>query len=250
MHLRQLLPREYLPAELRSKTLLHLGAILATIVVGTIVFSFVDSETLGDSLYYIVMVMTLIGAQNPRTFGGQIIGIVVAVISVGVLVSFMTQILGPAALAQYWEGHRFRRVSRMKDHIVLCGNSATARALISRIPKDRLVVVVKDHAVADSLVASGVVAIAGDYETAETLRRAGIESSRAVIAASIEDSENAFVCLTSKTVAPSVPVLALVSTEENVAKLEEVRADHIIAPALLGATEVLKVLPPSVVGSG
>jgi voltage-gated potassium channel len=228
--------------------MLHLAAVLATAVAGTIIFSVVDNQGLGDSLYFIVMVMTLTGAQNPHTFAGEVIAIVVAIVSVGVLVSFMTQILGPAALAQYWEGHRFRRVSRMKDHIVLCGNSATARALISRIPKDRLVVVVKDHAVADSLVGTGVVAIAGDYETAETLRRAGIDTSRAVIAASIEDSENAFICLTSKTLAPSVPVLALVSTEENVAKLEEVQADHIIAPALLGATEVLKVLPPSIAG--
>ena len=135
----------------------------------------------------------------------------------------------------------------MKDHIVLCGSSATARALIARIPKDCLVVV-KDQGTADALVGSGVPAIAGDYETAETLQRAGVDVSRAVIAASIEDSENAFVCLTAKRLAPSVPVLALVSTEENAAKLEEVRADHIIAPALLGATEVLKALPPGVSG--
>jgi Trk K+ transport system NAD-binding subunit len=42
-----------------------------------------------------------------------------------------------------------------------------------------------------------------------------------------------------------VPVLALVSSEENAAKLEEVRADHIIAPALLGATAILQALQPT-----
>lgn len=250
MHPRLLLPHEYIPKELRSKTVTHVAAILATVVVGTIVFSIVDGQSLGSSLYFIVMVMTLIGAANPQTFAGDVVAIVVAVISIGVLVSFMTQVLGPAALAQYWERHRFRKASRMKDHIVLCGYSATARAVIERMPKDRLVVLVKDKAVADTLVTAGTAAIAADYETAEALRQAGVGASRAVIAASTDDAENAFVCLTSKKLAPAVPVLALVSSEENAAKLEEVHADHIIAPALLGATAILDALRPIRAGAG
>lgn len=249
MRLGELLPRSFLPKELRSKTLLHVGAILATVLVGTFVFATVDGEGLGDSFYYVVLVMTLIGAQNPHTFAGEIVGVVIAVISVAVLVSFIAQVLGPAALAQYWEGHRFRKASRMKDHVVLCGYSATARALIERMPKDRLVVVVKDKAIADSLTVTGIAAIAADYETADALRKAGVGDSCAVIAASLEDSENAFVCLTSKQLAPSVPVLAMVSSEENATKLEEVHADHIISPAVLGATEFLKALGPRSSGS-
>jgi voltage-gated potassium channel len=190
------------------------------------------------------MVMTLIGAQNPNTFAGEIVAIVVAIVSVGVLVSFMTQILGPAALAQYWEGHRVRKARRMKDHIILCGDSDTARVLLERIPKDRLLIVAKDRARAESLTGSGFAVVAGDYETAEALRRAGIETSRAVIAASAEDSENAFVCLTAKTLAPNVPVLATASNEENLDKLRAVRADHIVSPALLSAAEILRTLAP------
>lgn len=244
MHPGQLLPRHYLPAELRSKTLLHLAVVLATVVIGTIVFSVVDQEAPGDSLYFIVMVMTLVGAQNPHTFAGEIVGIVVAIVSVGVLVSFMTQILGPAALAQYWEGLRVRKARRMKDHIILCGDSDTARALLERLPKDRLVVVAKDKARAESLTGSGFAVVAGDYETADSLRRAGVEASRAVIAASEEDSENAFVCLTAKALAPNVPVLATASSEENLNKLRAVRANHIVSPALLSAAEILRALAP------
>ena len=242
MHPRQLLPRAYLPAELRSKTLLHVAAVLATVVLGTIVFSFVDQESLGDSLYFIVMVMTLIGAQTPRTFAGEVVGIVVAIVSVGVLVSFLAQILGPAALAQYWEGLRVRKARRMKDHIILCGDSDTARVLLEKLPKDHLLIVAKDKARAESLIESGFAVVAGAYETADYLRRAGIETSRAVIAASFEDSENAFVCLTAKSLAPHVTVLATASNEENLDKLRAVRADHIVSPALLSAAEILRTL--------
>ncbi len=239
---RRLDPIPYIPGELRSKTLWHVVAILVLVVVGTLVFSFVDHQGLGDSFYFIVMVMTLIGAANPTTFAGELVGVVVAVLSVGVILSFMAQILGPAALSAYWEAHRVRKASRMKNHIVLCGYSDTARVLLKNLPKDQVLVVVKDKATVDALSEQGATAFQGDYETVDVLRKAGVSESRAVIAASPEDSENAFICLTSKKLASGVPVYATVSSQENLEKLREVKADHIISPALLSAEAILQGL--------
>jgi voltage-gated potassium channel len=236
-----------LPGELRSKTASHLAAILVIVVVGTLLFAFVDGQSLGDSLYFIVMVMTLIGAANPHTFAGELVAIVVAVLSVGVILSFMTQILGPAALGAYWEAHRVRKASRMKNHVVLCGYSDTARVLLNSLPKDQVLVVVKDKPTVDLLTERGVAAVQGDYESVEVLRNAGVSESRAVVA-STEDSENAFICLTSKKIARDVPVYATVSSQENLEKLREVRADHIISPALLSADAILKGLAGSASG--
>ncbi len=242
--MRRLRPAGSVPGGLRTKTAVHLVAILVLVVAGTVVFAVVDGQSLGSSFYFIVMVMTLIGAANPNTFAGELVGIVVAVLSVGIILSFMTQILGPAALTAYWEAHRVRRASRMKDHIVLCGFSDTARVLLNRLPKDQVLVVVKDKPTADALTEQGAAAIQGDYETTDVLRKAGVEACRAVIAASPEDSENAFICLTSKRIARQVPVFATVSSQENLEKLREVRADHIISPALLSADAILKGLSP------
>ena len=239
---RRLSPMPYIPGELRSKTITHLVAILVIVVAGTLVFAFVDGQPLGQSFYFIVMVMTLIGAANPNTFAGELVGIVVAVLSVGVILSFMTQILGPAALTAYWEGHRVRKASHMKNLIVLCGYSDTARVLLKNLPKDQVLIVVKDKPTVDALTEQGAAALQGDYETVDVLRRAGVPESRAVIAASPEDSENAFICLTSKKIARGVPVYATVSSQENQEKLREVRADHIISPALLSAEAILKSL--------
>jgi len=244
----RLSPLGYIPGELRSKTVSHLVAILVLVVAGTLVFALVDGQSLGSSFYFIVMVMTLIGAANPNTFAGELVGIVVAVLAVGVILSFMTQILGPAALTAYWEGHWVRKASRMKNHIVLCGYSDTARVLLKNLPRDQVLVVVKDKPTVDALTEQGAAALQGDYETVEVLRKAGVADSRAVIAASPEDSENAFICLTSKRIARGVPVFATVSSQENLEKLREVKADHIISPALLSAEAILKDLsgtPPS-----
>ena len=235
----------WFPAELRSKTALHLAIILAVVVVGTVVFAAVDGQSLADSFYFVVMVMTLIGAANPHTFAGQLVGIAVAVVSVGVILSLMTQVLGPAALTAYWEGHRLRKVSRMKDHIVLCGSSDTARVLLRHLPKDQVIAVVKDREAYEALSEAGVTALEGDYETAEVLRKAGVAESRAVIAASKQDSENAIICRTAKKIAHQVPVFVTVSSQENVDKLKEVHADHIISPALLSADAILRDLKAS-----
>ncbi len=242
---RRLNPLAYIPRELRSKAVTHLAAILLLVLVGTLVFAWVDGQSLGSALYFIVMVMTLIGAANPNTFAGELVGIVVAVLAVGVILSFMTQILGPAALTAYWEGHRVRKASRMKNHIVLCGSSDTARVLLRQLPKDEVLVVVKDKATADALAERGSAALQGDYETLEVLRKAGVEACRAVIAASSVDSENAFICLTSKQIARQVPVFATVSSQENLEKLREVKADQIISPAILSADAILRGLGAS-----
>ncbi len=237
-------PLAHLPVELRSKTVAHLAVVLAVVVVGTLVFAAVDGQSLADSFYFIVMVITLIGAANPHTFAGELVGIAVAVVSVGVLLSLMTQVLGPAALTAYWEGHRLRRVSRMKNHIVLCGSSDTARVLLRRLAKDQVLAVVQDKPTYDALNEAGVAVLLGDYQTADVLRKAGVAECRAVIAASEEDSENAFVCLTAKAIARDIPVFVTVSSQENADKLKEVRADHIISPALLSADAILKGLSP------
>ena len=240
-------PMGYIPAELRSKTLAHVAAILVLVVAGTIVFALVDGQSAADSLYFVVMVMTLIGAANPHTFGGELVASVAAGLSGGSVLSFMTQILGPAALATYWEARRVRKASHMKNHIVLCGYSDTARVLLRHLPKEDVLVIVKDKASLDALAEGGATAMQGDYESTEVLRMAGVAESRAVIAASPVDSENAFICLTSKRIARDVPVFATVSSQENVEKMREVKADHIISPALLTADAILQRLsgPPS-----
>ena len=185
--------------------------------------------------------MTLIGANyTPATLAGKALAGVVAVVSVGVILSFMTQVLGPAALHNYWASLKAKKVSRMKNHIVLCGFSDTTRVLLRSLPREQVLVVVKKGETAEALTALGVPVLHGDYE--EILRQAGVAESRVVVAASDEDSENAFIRLSSKHVAPSIPVVATVSSQENQNKLREVKADHMISPALLSAAEILKIL--------
>lgn len=236
-----------LPKELRSATLLHVLVILATLLLGSLAFSLAEGYPFGSSVYFMIMVMTLIGAgYQPLTAGGMAVAAVVAIVSVGIILSFMTQVLGPVALDVYWRGLRARKVSRMEQHVVVCGFSDTAKVLLHRLPKEGVLFAVKERESMEQLSTEhGVAVVLGDYTTSEVLRKAGVERARAVVAVSDSDAENAFVCLTAKKLAPRVPVIATVSSEENKEKLDEVGADRILSPALLTADSILGLLPPA-----
>ncbi len=230
---------------LRSSTFLHVAVILATFLVGSALFALAEGIPVADGAYFMILLMTLIGANYaPHTGAGMAIAAGVAILSVGIILSFMTQVLGPITLDVYWKGLKARRVSRMEHHVVVCGFSDTAKALMSRLRKEEVLFVVKDRDSMEFLSEHGAVAVLGDYTTSEVLRKAGVAKGRAVVAVSPVDSENAFVCLTSKKLAPGVPVIATVSSEENQEKLDEVGADRILSPALLTADSILASLRP------
>lgn len=216
--------------ELRNKTVFHLVVILVAVVLGTVAFSLVDSQSVVDSFHYIIMAMTLIDAKNPNTLGGELVGVAVAIVSVGVILSFLPQVLGPTALSACRESHRAGKVSRMQNHVIVRGFSDTALALLNSVPKVQVLVLVKDKPSFDALAERRLPAIQGDYETLKVRRRTGVPESRATIAASPEDSENASIYLTSKKLARPFRVFATVSSQENLEKLKEVKADHIISP--------------------
>jgi len=232
-----------IPENLVPKTRFHVLVIITTLFVATFLFAYFEGYPLLDSFYFIVLIMTLIGATySPATVGGKVLVIVVAFMSVGVLLSFLTQVLGPAALGNFWENLRTKRVSLVKNHVILCGYSDTTKVLIRQLPKGEVLVIVKDRETEEALVSHGIAVIRGNYESEDILRKAGVAESRAVVAASGVDSENAFVCLSAKHLAPSVPVVATVSSEENEGKLKEVGADNIISPALLSASAILDLV--------
>jgi voltage-gated potassium channel len=232
-----------IPENLVPKTRFHVLVIVTTLVVSTFLFAYFENLPLLDSFYFIVLIMTLIGANySPATVGGKALTIVVAFMSVGVILSFLTQVLGPAALSNFWEHQRTKRVSHVKNHVILCGYSDTTKALIRQLPKGEVLVIVKDRETEDALVSRGIAVLRGNYESEDLLRQAGVSDSRAVVAASGVDSENAFVCLSAKHLAPSVRVVATVSSEENEGKLREVGADTIISPALLSASAILDLV--------
>ena len=213
------------------------------LVTGSVVYARMENLSFLDASYTVVMITTLIGSgRDPTTVGGKLFLMALALTSAGVFLSLVVQVFGPALAASLYKEWRMKKSVESDGHVILCGMTGTSKSLLSRMKGrgDReVVVLVKDEKEGLEPSEEGFTVIAGDFTTKKVLEQAGIERAAFLIAASDDDAENAFACLSAKLMNPKVRVLVRVSVEENREKLEEVGADVIISPAVLAAEAIL-----------
>jgi voltage-gated potassium channel len=234
----------------RRKALkLHALLVILMLVTGSVVYARIENQPFINSAYTIVMITTLIGSnRDPETVAGKLFLMALALTSAGVFLSLVVQVFGPALAASLYKEWRMKKSVESDGHVILCGMTGTAKSLLARMkghPDREVVVLVKDEKEGIEASEEGFTVIAGDFTTKKVLEQAGVERAAYLIAASDEDAENAFACLSAKLMNPKVRVLVRVSVEENREKLEEVGADVIISPAVLAAEAILAGLSES-----
>jgi voltage-gated potassium channel len=221
----------------------HAFVVLTMLVSGSLIYSKVEGLSFLDSLYSVVMITTLVGSnRDPQTTAGKIFLMMLALTSAGVFLSLVAQVFGPALAASLLQEWRMKQTVEADDHVILCGMSHTAKALLHRLAGKPVVILVHDERDGAIPTDEGFTVIAGDFTTKKLLEQAGIGRASVLIAASDDDAENAFACLTAKLLNPKVRVVARVGVEENREKLEEVGADVIVSPSVLAADAILRGL--------
>lgn len=233
-------PEEQLQRILRKLALL-LCVIVLVLVLGSTLYARIENIPFVDSLYNVVMVMTAIGGDPPRTVGGKCFMMVVALLSVAMLVTVLTQIGQLVLRREFLSVIHDWRSRGMKDHTIVCGTSHTSFELLNRLPHDKVVILVKTQEEAHRIQREhpGIVVHACDFTTSKALVHAGIEHAAMIIAGSEHDAENAFTCLSAKKLNKKAKVIARMSRTENREKLQDVGADAIISPAELAADAVM-----------
>lgn len=153
----------------------------------------------------------------------------------GILMVFATL---PLVLIPYLED-RFavsppERVT-LEDHVVLCGFSSRGRAIVEELIAEGVeYVVITSEEIATDLTADGLTAISGDPEAEADLRRASVESARAVIM-DAGDETNAAIALAVDDVASGVETISYVEDGSNREYLEYAGVDRVLSPReLLG----------------
>ncbi len=228
---------------------LHALLVIAMLGTGSVIYMLLEHIPFIDSLYAVVMITTLVGSnRDPQSFAGKVFLMCLALTSAGVFLSLVAQVFGPALAASLYKEWRMKKCVESDGHVILCGATGTAKSLLARLkhtPDREVVVLVKDEKDGAEASDEGFTVIAGDFTTKKVLEQAGIERAAYLIAASDDDAENAFACLSAKLMNPRVRVLARVTVEENREKLEEVGADVIVSPAVLAAEALLAGLEVS-----
>jgi voltage-gated potassium channel len=226
---------------------LHAVLVVSMLATGSVVYALVEQVPFLDALYTVVMITTLVGSnRDPQTVAGKLFLMVLALTSAGVFLSLVAQVFGPALAATLLQEWKMKQSVEADDHVILCGASQTATALRARLEGRHVVVLVHDEKDGVTPADEGFPVFAGDFTTKKVLEQAGISRACVLIAASDDDAENAFACLTAKLLNPKIHVVARVGLEENREKLEEVGADVIVSPSMLAADAILNGLEKAV----
>ena len=227
-------------------------ALVATVViVGTIGYRLFGLGW-GDALYMTVITVTTVGYREllEPTGWNSLFTVVIIVTGVSTVLYTFTltvQAVVEGQLREFVGRRRMdRRIEGFRGHTVICGWGRVGRAVADDLRRAGHQVAVVDSN-DDLLRDLDMPVICGDATADSTLRAAGVEHARALVAAIDADAENLMVTLSARTINPNLFIVARARADESIAKLTRAGADRVVNPQELGAARMATfVVQPNV----
>lgn len=161
--------------------------------------------------------------------------LVVGVSTVLYTFTLVVQLVVEGQLSEFVGRRRMdRQINQLRNHTIVCGWGRVGAAVAHDLHIEGHDVVVVDEN-ADRVRDLPFPTVVGDATRDETLRAAGIEHARALIAALEGDAANLFVTLSGRDLRSDLFILARARADESVGKLEHAGADRVVNPQELGA---------------
>jgi voltage-gated potassium channel len=238
--------------------LVRLGIVIVGVLfAGTIAFAVSEDLSPWEAFRWSLDIVATVGsAAHPKTTAGEVTSTLLIVLGVGTLfygLVTVTEFFVAGHLAELLHERRTQRmIDATSDHFIICGfgrvGQQVARDL--RAAGARYVVIDPDPENLAKASGIGVRVIEGQASDDESLRRAGVERARAVIACVDSDAENIFITLTVRELNPGAAVVARASVEDSEAKLRRAGADRVISPYKSSGSEMARLaLHPQISGA-
>ena len=138
-----------------------------------------------------------------------------------------------------------KQIAQLQDHIILCGIGRVGMQIAAELyrSQESFVVVDQNHEELERLRRLGdILYVRGDATRDETLRLAGIERAKGLIAALSDDKENSFVVLSARSLNANLRIVARLVEEENAEKLRRVGANEVVSPNTIGGVRMASMM--------
>jgi voltage-gated potassium channel len=241
-------------SRLAKRLLYILVAIAATLTIGTVGFSLIGGYPVFDAFYLTLTTMTTVGygdtfSHSTRLFNAFLI--IFGVTTIFIAIGAMTQTIIEFELGDALGKRRNKRmIDKLKDHYIICGFGRVGRGAAAELQHAEVPFVVVDrepHRVESAMLA-GMLAVAADATSDETLHQIGIERARGLVAALSTDADNLFVLLSAKGLNPKLYVATRAAEEGAEEKMRRAGADAVFAPySITGHRLAQSLLRPHVV---
>jgi len=213
-------------------------AILCTLAFGTAGFVIIEGYPVFDAFYMTLTTVTTVGYGEIRTLShaGRIFNSFL--ISFGVLVIFlaigaMTQTAIELELNQFFGKRRVKNmIEKLEGHYIVCGFGRLGRGAADELRRAGVpfVVIDRDEERVERAMKLGMLSVAADASSDETLRDVGIERAKGLIATLASDADNLFLILSVKALNSRLHLAARVDAEASEQKMRRAGADFVFAP--------------------
>ncbi|UCG05653.1 MAG: potassium channel protein [Desulfobacterales bacterium] len=225
------------------------------IILGTAGYMLIEDWGILDALYMTVITISTVGYREVHDVGavGRIFSIFLIFSGVG----FTLYVA--AAVVQFMVEGRIRvimgrrrldkQLNRLKNHYIICGYGRIGRVLarnLRQTPMD-LVVIDKNPELISVMDQDGILYVTGEAANETNLIKAGIQRAKGLVAALATDTDNVFLVLTARQLAPDLLIIARASQEESKIKLKAAGADRVESPYEMGALNMAhRIVRPTV----
>src|SRR5262249_36442544 len=147
-------------------------------------------------------------------------------------VGALTQALLEFELIKLFGRRRMEReVANLRNHYIICGAGRVGNSVARELARKPcpFVIVESDEKSASMLDPKSLVLV-GDAASEKTLRDAGIERARGLVAATTTDATNIYIVLTARSLNPNLKIIARASEQRAERHLKTAGADVVISP--------------------
>ncbi len=232
-----------------------LTALAFLLVIGVAGYRWLEGMELDDALYMTVITLSTVGFGEikPLSHAGRIftIGLIV---SGGLIAVYGLSTATEFFLSGEWRAHlererRRKMLAQLRNHIIVCGYGRVGRHVVHELQAECLpfVVIEPDPATVAHLRELGHLVMQGNAADEATLKEAGIERARGLIAAVNADAENVFIVLTARGINPDLHIVARANYEASESKLLRAGANRVLSPyRMAGRRMVTMIARPDV----
>lgn len=221
-----------------------------TLLAGTVGFVLIERYSAFDAFFAALTTITTTGNPDAHHLSraGQVFDsflILFGVSAMFVVVGAITQTAIELELEDGLGKRRRRRmIDKLQNHFIVCGygrvgRNASIELLAAKAP---FVLIERNPDRVVRAEAAGFLVTAADATQDASLRAAGVERARGLIAALATDAENLFIILSAKALNPGLMIVTRASEEEAGEKLRRAGADIVLTPYSMAGRQLADAL--------